>query len=175
MNYSESDKRYMAETKAALESTDSRKVLAKIAELRLTGNVNILPYLLELLRPNQKQVILTEVLNFIGELRSQNCVPIVVEYIKRLKGSEVLSGLISACWQSQLDYSEYLETFADCFVSGTYQDSIESFTVIEEMIMRSYNSAIESCRLYLLSRQSEINDEKKPLFKELIKLLLISN
>ena len=175
MDYSELEKNHIAETKAALESTNNRKVLAKIVELRSKGNVNILPFLLDLLKPGQIETIRSEVLIFISELRSQDCVAVVVSYIKRLKGSEDLSGLISACWQSQLDYSEYLETFADCFITGTYQDAIESFTVIEEMSLRSKHSVIERCRLKLLSRQSEVSEEKKPLFKELLKILIDSN
>lgn len=175
MDYSKSKKKYIAETKATLEGKDNRRVLAKIAELKTTGKVSILPCILDLLRADQKEAINSEVLNLVSDLHSQQCVPIVVEYINHLKGSEILSRLISACWQSQLDYGEHLETFADCFITGTYQDALESFTVIEEMILRSNNLIIESCRLHLLSRQSEVNEDKKPLFKELIKILLDSN
>ncbi len=175
MNQKDVEKKFIAETKAALSGKNSRVVLAKIRELKVTGKVSILAYILDLLKSDQKEEIKNEIFNLVSDLRHQQGVPVIVDYIKQLKGSAILSQLISACWQSRLDYSDHLVTFADCFISGTYQDAIESFTVIEEMLWRSDDTKIENCRLYLLSRQSEINNEKKPLFKELIKILLTNN
>ncbi len=171
MIHSEEEKRYIAETKAALSGHDSRNVLAKIRELKTTGRVSILSYILDLLKSEEKEEIKSEVFVLISDLKYQQGVPIVVEYIKQLKGSENLSGLISACWQSQLDYSHHLETFADCFISGSYQDAVESFTVIEEMLWRSDKNIIESCYKYLLDSKSEVDKEKQALFMELLALL----
>lgn len=175
MNPSEAEKKYIAETKAALTSADNRIILAKIKELKTTGQVNILSFILELLKSNYPVEIHNEVYSLVSDLKYQEGVPIVMEYIGQLKGSDSLAQLISACWQSQLDYSNYLEIFADCFISGSYQDAIESFTVIEEMLMRSNDTKIKNCRTYLLSRKSEVNNEKIPLFRELIKILQIDN
>ncbi len=175
MNQSETEKRYIAKTKATLESKDSKSVLAKIRELKTSGKTSILSCVLDLLKSEQIEEIKIEIFDLISNLRNKDSVPIIVDYIKQLKGSDNLSQLIAACWQSQLDYSNYLETFADCFISGTYQDAIESFTVIEEMIMFSDGTKIEGCRLYLLNRQSEVNKEKQPLFIELIKILTGNN
>ena len=175
MNPSEAEKKYIAETKAALTSADNRIILAKIKELKTTGQVNILSFILELLKSKYPAEIHNEVFCLVSDMRYQQGVPIVMEYIEQLRGSESLAQLISACWQSQLDYSNYLEIFADCFISGSYQDAIESFTVIEEMLMRSNDTKIKNCRTYLSSRKSEVNNEKIPLFRELIKILQIDN
>ena len=171
MSQSEEEKKYIATTKAALVNKNSKSVLAKIRELKKTGKVSILSYMLDLLKPDQKTEIKAEIYDLISNLKHQQCVPIVVKYIKQLKGTDELSLLIASCWQSQLDYSDYLEIFADCFITGTYQDAIESFTVIEEMTVYSNNIKIDKCRSHLLDRQPEVNNEKQPLFVELIKIL----
>ena len=171
MNHSDEEKRYIAETKAALSGHNSRDVLAKIRELKTTGRVSILSYILDLLKSEQKKEIISEIFVLISDLKYQQGVPVVVECIKELKGSENLSGLISACWQSQLDYSHHLETFADCFISGSYQDAVESFTVIEEMLWRSDKEIIESCHKYLHDRKSKVEEEKQALLRELLTVL----
>jgi len=175
MCQSENEKKYIATTKAALASKDSKSVIAKIRELKINGKTSILYCVLDLLKSEQIEEIKVEIFNLISNLRDKDSVPIIVDYIKQLKGSDNLSQLIATCWQSQLDYSDYLETFADCFITGTYQDAIESFTVIEEMIIFSDGAKIEDCRLYLLNRQAEVNKEKQSLFIELIKILTGNN
>lgn len=169
------EKIFIAETKAALGSNSRRIVLAKIRELKETGRVSILPLLLDLLEGDPHEEIVSAVMNLLSDLRDQQCVPVIVEYINKYKQSPILSSLIASCWQSPLDYSNYLETFSDCFITGNYQDAIESFTVIEEMIVHCSENKIEKCRMYLLSRQTEVKEEKKPLFRELLKLLLVNN
>lgn len=175
MSQSEEEKQYIAATKAALVNKDSKSVLAKIRELKKTGKASILSHILDLLKPDQKPEIKAEIFDLISNLRHQQSVPVVVKYIKQLKGTGDLSPLIASCWQSQLDYSDYLETFADCFITGTYQDAIESFTVIEEMVVFSNNIKIDKCRTHLLKRQPEVEKEKQPLFSELIKILTLND
>lgn len=175
MNQPEEEKRYIAITKAALTTNNTKSILAKIRELKNTGKISILSYILDLLKPGQNPEIKAEIFDLVSNLSHQQGVPFVVKHIKQLKGTDDLSPLIASCWQSQLDYSDYLETFADCFITGSYQDAIESFTVIEEMIFFSNIIKIDKCRSYLLGRQPEVGKEKQPLFTELIKILTQNN
>ncbi len=40
--------------------------------------------------------------------------------------------LVSSCWQSGLDYSDFAGDFADIFITGDYMTALECFTVLEE-------------------------------------------
>ncbi len=154
-----------------LSSSNSTIVLKKLNELKSTGNVSILSLILDLLSTSNSEAIKREVLIFVGQLKDQNCVPIVVEYIQSGKAGKDRAGLISACWQSGLDFSKYLTVFADDFITGDYQIALESFTVIEEMLWQTTNEMIQDCRQYLIDRQGKLQTEKQLLFKELIKVL----
>lgn len=168
---SEQEKKYILETKSALTSKDEKYVLGRLRELKISGNVTILPYILDLLVTSNSNVIIQEVLNIIRDLKDQKCVPVIVEYIDKNKVGKHVSDIISSCWQSRLDFHAHLNIFADCFLHGNYQTSLEAFTVIEEMIWKSSEEQIQSCKEILVDNVSKVNREKHPLYRELIKVL----
>ena len=56
---------------------------------------------------------------------------IITEVMKSYK-PETISMLVSSCWQSGLDYSEFAGDFANIFLTGDYITALECLTVIEE-------------------------------------------
>jgi hypothetical protein len=158
-------------TAEKLASTDNRIVLKKLSELKSTGNAVILPLILDLLKKNKSDIVAKEVLTFIGQLKDQKCVPVIVQYINQEKTGKYLADLISECWQSGLDFSQHLAIFAETFILGDYQVALESFTVIEEMLWKTTPDSIDNCRRNLLDRKDQIQSDKELLFKELIKVI----
>jgi hypothetical protein len=79
--------------------------------------------------------------------------------------------LISSCWQSGLNYSEYSADLAKVFLNGDYITAIECLTVIEESI-QNLNKATRAKILKILNENpvTQIN-EKKELTLELIAIL----
>ena len=167
----ETERKFILETKATLKSNDNKRILTKLRELKVSGNENILPFILDLLEISNSEDIIKEVLNFIRDLKDQKCVPVIIKYIDNRKVGDQLGEIISSCWQSRLDFHEYLNSFATCFLHGDYQTSLEAFTLIEEMLWKSTDKQIQSCRKVLLDNEREISEEKKPLYNELIKVL----
>ncbi|MBN1597763.1 MAG: hypothetical protein JW894_05675 [Bacteroidales bacterium] len=165
------EKKFFEETKYSLSSKIDNIVLAKLRELKSSGNVSILPLILDLIADSKSEIVRSEVLSFISDLKDEKSVPVIINYIDNNKCGEHLSELIASCWQSRLNYSKYLISFARCFVNGEYQTALESFTVIEETLWQSSVKAIEDCKKYLMDRIDEIGQIKKPLYKELIKIL----
>ena len=167
----EQEKKFILETKTLLQSKDEKNVLSKLRELKVIGNVNIVPFMLDLLVTSHSEIVIEEVLNIIKDLRDQKCVPVIVDYIEKYKLGNHIGDIISSCWQSRLDFHAHLNSFATCFLSGDYQTSLEAFTVIEEMLWKSSAEQIQSCRQILVDNESEISKEKRPLYKELLKVL----
>ncbi|MGD2034805.1 MAG: hypothetical protein PVF73_07105 [Bacteroidales bacterium] len=170
-NKAKEEKRFIANTKESLRSENIDTVLSKLHELKSTGKVSILPYILDLLDHSSSEKIKQEVILFLSNLKDQKCVPVIVSYIRKHAGNKSVARVISTCWQSRLDYSNDLNTFAHSFISGDYSIALESFTVIEEMLWRATDPVITECKKVLLSNKSKINSEKKPLYEELIGVL----
>jgi len=170
-NKEKEEKRFITETKESLNSKNDDLILAKIHELKSSGRVSILPLILDLLNQSNSERVKQEVIFFLSNLKDQKCVPLIVDYIQVHSDLIWISQIISACWQSRLDYSNNLNTFIDCFISGDFQVALESFTVIEEMFWRTSKTAIASCKRILIEGISDISDDKKPLYRELMKVL----
>jgi hypothetical protein len=162
---------YIIEIELKLNSGNTKTVLAKLQELRVSGSTPILPSVLNLLSNKTENEIIKEVINFLGEIKDQKSVPVIADYISLHTTDLNLAKLIATCWQSGLDYSNHLDIFAECFIVGSYEQSLESFTVIEEMLWRSKVEKISGCLEILVNRKSDIIEEKKALYNELIKIL----
>jgi hypothetical protein len=167
----EKESKFVLQTKTTLQSKDEKRVLLQLRDLKVSGNVSIMPFVLDLLVSSNSEDIIQEVLQFVRDLKDQKCVPVIVEYIDGDKVAGHIGGLVSSCWQSRLDFSGHLKSFARCFLKGNYQTALEAFTVIEEMLWKSTDKNIQMCRKILVDNADMISEEKKPLYLELIKVL----
>ncbi len=169
---SHEQKKFILETRAVLQSGQVRAILGKLKELKSTGHAIILPYILDLLLPSAaEEDIAKEVLQLLCDLKEQDCAPVIAGYIREKDFGENLAGVLSSCWQSRLNFAEHLPVFVECFIKGDYQESLEAFTVVEEMLWQTKAETVEICRKMLVEAENTITKEKHPLFLELIKVL----
>jgi hypothetical protein len=108
---------------------------------------------------------------FLNDLKDQSvCAEIIKEIRKKWK-ADTISMLVSSCWQSGLDYSDYSLDLVKIFLKGDYVTAIECLTVIEESVDElSSDRKDEIIKIIEQSPVSEIN-EKKGLALELISIL----
>jgi hypothetical protein len=71
---------------------------------------------------------------FMNDLKDQSASNEVITEIRKPWKAETISMLISSCWQSGIDYSEYSLDLAWVFLKGDYVTAIECLTVIEETV-----------------------------------------
>jgi hypothetical protein len=69
---------------------------------------------------------------FLNDLKDQTACIEVIDEIRKDHKAETISMLVSSCWQSGLDYSEYSADFARTFLKSNYVGAVECLTVIEE-------------------------------------------
>ena len=108
---------------------------------------------------------------FFNDLKDQSVRPEVIAEIRRPWKSNTISMLVASCWQSGLDYSDYLVDMAKVFLKGDFATAIECMTVIEESVHNSSRERKdEIINILMESSLSYIND-KSPLSLELITIL----
>jgi hypothetical protein len=108
---------------------------------------------------------------FFNDLKDQSVRPEVIAEIRRPWKSNTISMLVASCWQSGLDYSDYLVDMAKVFLKGDFVTAIECMTVIEESVHNSSRERKdEIINILMESSLSYIND-KSPLTLELITIL----
>jgi hypothetical protein len=108
---------------------------------------------------------------FMNDLKDQSaCEEVIVQIRKKWK-SDTVSMLVSSCWESGLNYSEYSVDFARVFLDGDYVTAIECLTVIEESA-DELNEASKNEIIKMLEESQVLQiNEKQSLTLELISIL----
>jgi len=108
---------------------------------------------------------------FMNDLKDQSACKEVIEEIRKDWKSDTISMLVSSCWQSGLNYSEYSIDLARVFLKGDYVTAIECLTVIEDTVDElSKEKRAEVIKLIEDNPFSSVN-EKTTLMLELITIL----
>jgi hypothetical protein len=154
-----------------LRSGNETTVLKALGLLRSSGNIGYIPELLELLAGSDSEIIEKELVRFIADVKDPAIIPFILRGLKNPELEGIHGQIISACWQSGLDYSRDLDLFIKLFLEGDYPTSLEAFTVIEESSVNLAAEDMEKVRGLLLDGLDSVTEEKKPLARELVKLL----
>jgi len=108
---------------------------------------------------------------FMNDLKDHSVCQEVINEIRKQWKPDTISMLVSSCWQSGLNYSEYSLDLAKVFLKGDYITAIECLTVIEESVRElSKATKEEIMKMLEVTHISQIN-EKKELTLELIAIL----
>jgi hypothetical protein len=79
--------------------------------------------------------------------------------------------LVVSCWQSGLDFSDYLHDLARTFLKADYTTSVECMTVIEESIQNSTRARKDEIINLIMENPLAFLNEKNSLVHELIAIL----
>ena len=154
-----------------LQSADDMLVLKTLRKLRTSGNLTYIPEILKILNRGSNDLIEKELIRFLADIKEPGIIPLVVAGLKKTGLKAAHAGILSATWQSGLDYSRYTDLFIQLFLDGDYLVALESFTVIEQSIEHLTAQKIEEERKHLLDGLVNVSEEKKPLARELVNLL----
>jgi hypothetical protein len=108
---------------------------------------------------------------FMNDLKDQSACEEVIAQIRKKWKSDTVSMLVSSCWQSGLNYSDFATDLAKVFLSCDYVTAIECLTVIEETV-KELSVPVKNEIIKMLE-ESPISQfsEKQSLTLELISIL----
>jgi len=156
---------------ASLRSSNRSAILETIKELRSDGDVSILPELFNLMLIQEDEEILGEIATLLNDLKDEEASENLVEAIANQEYEKIQPPLVAACWQNGLSYGKHIATFVDVVVSGDYSAAVEAFTVIEEAVGDLEQEEQKALLRSLKSKLQEVDEQKKTLFVELIKVI----
>jgi predicted DNA-binding protein len=129
------------------------------------------PLLVALFERTDNRLIHKTIEEFFNDIKDKSVRPEIITEIRKPWKANTISMLVASCWQSGLDYSEYLNDMAIIFLEGDYTTSIECMTVMEESApycsRNTKDSVIRSIEESYLSGMNE----KYSLTLELISIL----
>ncbi len=155
----------------SLRSGNHSAILSTLKEFRVQGHISILPDLFDLLVEQESEEIITVVTSLLNDLKDQDGAELLSKAIANPEYRKVQTHLVAACWQNGLAYGKYIDTFTEVVITGEYSAAIEAFTVIEEAIGDLDANQRGRMVKRFKARLKEVDDEKKPLLIELVKVI----
>lgn len=155
----------------ALRSGNHSAILSTLKELRVHGDISILPDLFEVMLGQEDEHINSEITMLLNDLKDQEAAEVLSEAIKNPELRELMTPLVAACWQNGLSYGKHIDTFVEVLITGEYTAAIEAFTVIEEAVGELEQAQRDHMAKQLKSKLQEVESLKKPLLSELVKVI----
>lgn len=67
----------------------------------------------------------------LGKLKEEKSQDFLIQSASKMKTAEVKAKILSACWETGLDFSNQLPFFIDIIIDNDYLCALEAYTVIE--------------------------------------------
>jgi hypothetical protein len=157
---------------SSLRSGNRTAILATLGEIRVDGDVSILPELFDLLLDQEDEQVLLEIRTLLNDLKDQEAAPVLADAINQADYQGISQYLVAACWQNGLSYGKFLDQFVEAAIRGSYETAIEAFTVIEGAMGEVEEPQRERAIRFIRSHLPEMDDQKKILLHELVKVIL---
>jgi hypothetical protein len=156
---------------SGLNSPDENTVAETLKELRIRGNIDVLPSVFRLLFSKRMESLDFEIVSLINDIKDPLAVPVFMEAVRKYKGKKDFDQLVSACWQCGLDFSPHIDQFINLVIEEDYYTSLEAFSVIEENISL-LSSQQRTARLeFIRSKLDILSPEKRLLVNEMMSLI----
>ncbi len=156
---------------SGLNSPDANIVAETIQELRMHGNVDVLPAVFSLLFSKKPHQHNDEIVNLINDVKDPKAVPVFMEALKVYHGKRGFDQLVSACWQCGLDFSGYIDDFIALVIEEDYYTSLEAFSVVEENVSLLSPQQRTARLEFIRSRLENLSPEKRSLVNELMSMI----
>jgi hypothetical protein len=155
-----------------LNGKNTSIVIAAIDSLR---NIDPFPGAIHLLAnlydTTEIDIIRDHIRSFLNDMKETSARAEIISEIKGSYKPETLTMLVSSCWQSGLDYSQWASDLVLLFCNSGFLIALECFTVLEES---SHTLPVEKKKeLIALLKENDNNKipEKSALRRELISIL----
>jgi hypothetical protein len=153
---------------AAFAGTDKDMQLKAIADAYDNGDSAIVKALFELLKTNaDDEEILDASFEFLYQVKDQLCAPVYAEYMLLTKG-ELRKEIIAACWQSGIDFKNYIPHFTTVAIVTDFETAFEAITVIENQEPPFDNALLTGSIAAIEKELSKQTEDKQALLQSLI-------
>jgi len=137
-------------------------------ELPFEGAVQLLT---DLYDRSSDALIRKTIAEFMNDIKDQSVAVEVIAEVRKKRKPETLAMLVASCWQSPLNYSEYIAEITNLFLSGDLPTAIECLTVIEESTDNMDRKKKDELIAIIIKWPASDNAAKIKLTEELLAIL----
>ncbi len=153
-----------------LRSKNEEVLIETLIKLRELGHIIYLNDIFDAYENDFNESTKKVFSEFISDIKTEEATKSIVNFIRNLKNEDDIALFTSSCWQSGLDFHNYIDFFIELIIKSNYQVSIEAFTVIENCMHNLDKGLINQQVARLKDSLGIVSEEKKPLIVELINI-----
>lgn len=148
---------------ADLNSGNEQKIAAAIKTMEVSGHATLIEPLIQLWHQGLSAANEALVYDLIQSLKDSSAIEPLMEAFRNPDYEVLRRKMVSAFWNSKLDFSDYLSDFILFAIEGDFQDTLEVLTLVENTEVLSPEHAIMESQLLLKEYfgQEESRDEQK--------------
>ncbi len=132
-----------------LSAKEESKVLKTFTLLEADGNEHVLRPVVELYLSNRSETINGKAIEFLSNLSDSSATPEMVQIIRDEKYLKIRQDILNTMWQSKLDFSPFLADFVAIACEGSFLETFECLTIIENLEGPFQENQTLEAQLYL--------------------------
>ena len=139
-----------------LSSNDMDIVRGAIEQIKQEGDISIVPELLDILLQSQDTNIITNLTALLSDVKESDFKTVLMDKLINAPEGSGKANLLRICWESAIDFSEYLDVFVDMLLREDFIAALEASTVIENL---HGNIPEEKIHIAIQRLKSESNED----------------
>nr|WP_294859030.1 hypothetical protein [uncultured Fluviicola sp.] len=168
------DKLKIGQLLSDLQSKDELKIAGAIKAFAVHGHASVIEPIIEVWRSGLSDENEVLVMDLFQSLKDTPSIEPLMEAFKNPLNVHLRRKLVTAFWNSKLDFSDYLADFVLFGIEGNFLDALEAITLIENFETVAPESAILESQLLLteyFGQTEQRDDQKDALLTDLALLL----
>jgi len=150
---------------------EEEEILGNLESLRENGNLESLGAMLEHLTTRPSQPIKDKILELIADLKLPGAAAIVANFTFACKNTALQQELVSASWQSRLDFSPYFNRYIDLAISGNLMLVLDVLSLIEENFEKVDLNQLQQAIATIGANSNSFDEQKSLLMNDMILIL----
>jgi len=157
--------------KSAIKTGNPELIDHAFEEIKSKGDQSYIAPLIQLLHSSVATEIKELVYQLFADLKNEHSVDQLIDELKKEQDPEILTRLVSTCWQNGLNYSRHLPYFVDLIIGQEFQIAFEAFTVIENMYGKINNDVELLLIEQIVACLHHAEERKQYLLKGLLEII----
>lgn len=138
-----------------LANDDMEVVKSAIEQIKQEGDISIASELLDILLQSQDTAVITNITSLLSDVKASDFKTILMDKLINATNDSGKANLLRICWESAIDFSEYLDVFVDMLLNDDFITALEASTVIENLDGKIPEEKIHSAIRRLESNSDE--------------------
>lgn len=153
-----------------LFSNDSKKVSKAIKALEVNGTSESIKPLADKLLTNPDAKIKSAIIELLSSLKDSSVCVEIIDVINDDKYITVRQEILSSIWNTKVDFSNYIDEFVEIAITGSFMETLDCLTIIENLEGPFMEENILECQLHLknyMESNAPKDEQKSQLLSEI--------